>query len=456
MHNQLTLRSFLIFSCGILTLVGGCLKKDKLHLEGIREDLHLTKHQNIEAEDIKQVPVLLPAESEQSTWANPGGGSGVTYAHHRLNTPLTLKWKVKLDGNATESRSLTLPVTDGQYLYALTGMGQVVKIMKTTGQKIWTKNISVDGTPLATLGGGLCLSNEFILVSTAMGDALCLNKKTGEILWRRALSAPARGQPFCTGDKAFFLTVNNHLETLNIDTGTPLWAHAGILESTSLLGAGAVQLSRGNVIVPYTSGEVFSIDQESGQAQWVQSLSSITSLNEMQRLSQVKAQPIVDNQHIYLTSNGGIFMAVDKESGYVVWQRDFGSAHTPAQGMNVLFAITTDERLICVHKKTGKVKWIRPLAHPQAQLDDAPEDIETMNTSTEKAQTLTWSSPMLAGGKLLVFSSDGTILFINPTTGRLKDTLKLPSALPIGGIIVENNLYVATQTGQLFAYAGTS
>ena len=432
-----------IFCQIFILLLCGCNKNNRVHLDGERENITFVQKKPLHADHLDTVPVLLPDVKTQTTWPHAGGYSNVDDAHHTLNFPLQKLWSTDVSGG--QSKILSLPVGDEEALYVLNGLNQVLKIDQKTGKKVWICSLSAVEY---ALGGGVCLDEEYIFVGTSAGEAACLNKTTGQIQWKRTLFSPFRGQPLSGGDKVFFLNINNKLFALDRNTGKTLWSHSGSPEHTALLGTASVQLAQGSVIVPYSSGEVFALEQDTGRQQWVKNLIS------RNRNTHIKAQPLVDDEMIYLVGSGDVFMAIDKASGEIRWQCILGSGTTPVQGINVIFLVTTDNNLVCIYKKTGQIKWTKTLKHPEGKVFDTsqPEDIERMDVKDEQADTLTWSAPLLAGQKIILMSSDGVVCFFNPINGMLKNIIKLPYDFPIGGIVVHNALYILTQTGYLLSY----
>ncbi len=438
----------------VLLVLGGCKKnKEKLQLEGEREYLNLTHTYEIIEDAPKTEPILITTPKDSMLWQNPGGDLGPGDDHYAMDIPFDEEWSTKVSHGGKDSRILTLPVSDGDFLYVLSALGEVHKLDLKTGNKVWVKTITASGRRTGMLGGGLCMDGDKIFAGTGEGEAFCLNKDTGEVIWEKSLSAPMRGQPMAAGDKVFFVTIDNRIAALDMEKGETLWTHGGIEESTALLGGGYVQLAYNSVIVPYSSGEVFGLDQDSGHPLWVQSLSSLSTLSHYSRIPQIKAQPVADRHKAYLSSHGGVFMAVDLGSGMPVWTRQLGSSETPVQGSNVLFTLTNDGRVVCLMKETGKVKWIRKLPKMELKFqDDELPDLETMDVSQDATGSLTWHSPLLVNYNLFVFGSDGTVLSFNPTTGSLRSSFKLKHNYPIGAIIVNGKMIVVTQTGQIMAY----
>ncbi|MDH5529511.1 MAG: PQQ-binding-like beta-propeller repeat protein, partial [Paracoccaceae bacterium] len=60
--------------------------------------------------------------------------------------------------------------------------------------------------------------------------------------------------------------------------------------------------------------------------------------------------------------------------------------------------------------------------------------------------------PVLAGGRLVIASSDGLIRSIDPASGAVISTLEMAGGAASAPVVAGRTLYVVTQNGQLHAF----
>ena len=60
--------------------------------------------------------------------------------------------------------------------------------------------------------------------------------------------------------------------------------------------------------------------------------------------------------------------------------------------------------------------------------------------------------PILAGGRLIVASSDGQLRSFSPTSGALIGAVPIPGGAATNPVVAGNTLYVVTKAGQLVAF----
>ena len=87
-------------------------------------------------------------------------------------------------------------------------------------------------------------------------------------------------------------------------------------------------------------------------------------------------------------------------TGNRMWSRDIGSIQTPWVAGDFIYVLDNDERLICLSRKEGKVKWVHQL----------PE----FGNPDKQRYPILWAGPVLVSNKLILVSSDGYAEALSP------------------------------------------
>jgi outer membrane protein assembly factor BamB len=103
-----------------------------------------------------------------------------------------------------------------------------------------------------------------------------------------------------------------------------------------------------------------------------------------------------------------------------------------------IYLLTNTSDLACFEARTGHVRWVH---HLQAWEDEE-----------EKDNRISWTGPIMAGGKLLVMSSFGDMVTVSPLTGEVVKTAELPDGVSIPPVISGDTMIVLTEAGNLIAY----
>jgi outer membrane protein assembly factor BamB len=247
-----------------------------------------------------------------------------------------------------------------------------------------------------------------------------------------------RGGPTVKGGRLVMVTVDNETLALSTDDGRQLWRHSGISEVAALVGAPAVAIEGNTVLAPYTSGELFALRIENGTVEWSEVLASVKRTDQVAELSDIRGLPVVDRGRVFAVGNSDVFAAVDLRTGRRIWDKDVGATQTPWVAGDYVFLVTNTPELACFEVRSGHVRWVRPL-----QVWEEPDD---------KSGRITWTGPILAGDRLIVTSSLGSMLSISPITGDVLREEELPDAVTIAPVISGDTMILLTENGDLIAY----
>ena len=91
--------------------------------------------------------------------------------------------------------------------------------------------------------------------------------------------------------------------------------------------------------------------------------------------------------------------------------------------------------MICASRESGQVYWIKDL-----------------NAGIKKSkERALFSGPVLASDRLVVVSSDGRAIALNPKTGEVLKTIKIGSPVLTSPVAANGMIYVVTDKGELVA-----
>lgn len=292
------------------------------------------------------------------------------------------------------------------------------------------------------LGGNIAYADGTLFVTTAMGQVLAVDAEKGTELWQRDMKIPVRSAPMEENGSLYFITSNNRLYALNSATGAIQWNHSTIQESTRMLGAPtpvSAKLSNGRTVIlaPYSSGELYAIDAQSGDQVWVVSLAGAFSRSAQLGINDISATPVVRGNRVYAVSHDGVLMALDVNTGNTVWQQEISSLQTPWLAGDMLYILSNRNEVIALHAPTGRIKWVKELsAHAETTFGGSGDRI-------------VWSGPVLAGGKLYVAGSHGGLQTLNPDSGELATSYSTASNVLLAPVVAGGKLYLLNNSATL-------
>lgn len=453
--------AFPLAGCGVFEDLGVShwfdseTKKSKL--KGARVDV-LTEENTLKADaDLASVAVVLPKPYANTTWPQAGGFADNALYHLEASGPLRVLWTEEAGkGSDRDSRLTAPPVVAGGRIFVLDADTHVFAFDAGNGARLWKANLAPQGTQSLSnklslglfgsdkridstkgFGGGIGSDAGKIFVTTGFGDIVALDMASGKELWRRNIGVPFVNAPVVSGGRIFVSSVDNHLHALAEADGRQLWEHQGIAEAASILKATNVAVSGEYVVVPYTSGELFAIRVSNGHVAWSDTLTKPHSATALGDLDDIAGRPVIDRDMVFAISHSGTMAAINLNTGERAWSKSVGSIQTPWAAGDFLYVLTTENQLLCLERKDGKVKWI----HQLPRWDDPDEQDDP----------IVWSGPLLVSNRLIVTSSNGYAESVSPYTGRLLGRVEIPDGAMVPPVVANQTIYIYTSDAQLVA-----
>lgn len=388
---------------------------------------------------IADLKVRLPAPYVNRHWPQAGGYAGHAMHHLSLAEAPKVVWKADIGAAADdETRILVSPIVAGGVVYTMDAMSQVSAFDASDGRLFWRVSLQPEEEEPGEFGGGLAYRGTQLFAATGYGDVFSLDPKTGAQVWRAGLGRPIRSEPTVSAKSIYVITYDNQLYSLNADDGTTQWNHVGIAEVAGLIGAANAAAESDVVVAPYSSGELFAFRSDNGRVLWNDSLIRRRGSTGLSELSDINGRPVIDRGRVYAVSHGGRMVAIDIRTGERIWDQNIAGVQSPWIAGDFLFVLTTANDLVCLSRREGRIRWVRPLPR--------------YGDEEEREDPIQWLGPVLAGDRLILVSSDARAIAISPYTGKMMSELDLPSGATVGPVVADDTLYVLTKDAQLTAW----
>jgi outer membrane protein assembly factor BamB len=399
----------------------------------------LSHTKTLEVESATQGDITVPPPERLTEWPQEGGYPSHSMQNKALSDHAQRVWSVQLGEGGDKRRAfVSQPIVAADKVYAMDSLSVLTAYNLADGERLWRVDLGPEEAGQGSFGGGASYDEGKLYVTTAYAQIVALNADTGAELWRRPLPAPVRGAPTVKNGRIVMVTVDNETLALSAEDGHQLWRHSGISEVASLVGAPSPAIEGNTVLAPYTSGELFALRIENGTVEWSDVLASVKRTDQVAELSDIGGLPVVDRGHVYAAGNSDVFAAIDLRTGRRLWDKEVGATHTPWIAGDYVYLVTNTQELACFEARTGHVRWVH-----QLQAWEDPED---------KSNPVSWTGPIMAGGRLLVMSSYGDMVAVSPTTGDVLSTDELPDGVSIPPVISGDTMIVLTEAGNLIAY----
>jgi len=374
-----------LFILAICTILQGCSKID---------DYMLGKDNTPKPKDLQEIQ---PKVKISQNWTAPIGKAS------KSNEYLKLK-----------------PVIRNGIIYTADASGLVQAVNKGNGKPIWS-------TPLKhEFVSGPSVAEGYIAVTTNNSSLILLNQANGNKLWQTKVSGEILSPPTISQQKVIAKTIDGKVYAFNVTNGKQLW----MTEHGSpglVLKASSSPIILGNlVLIGFSDGKLDALDLETGRVIWTRSIAYATGSSDVERLVDIDADPIVEDNIAYLASYQGYIGALSLSDGQFLWRKPGSVYKNMVLSANTLYLTDSHDVIWSLDKKTGKVNW---------------------KQTTLKARGLT--EPTLVGKDLVVGDKTGYLHFVESQTGELIARIKLPGGVSISPTVAGKKLYVLTDNGLL-------
>ncbi|MGE5590127.1 MAG: PQQ-binding-like beta-propeller repeat protein [Bacillota bacterium] len=250
--------------------------------------------------------------------------------------------------------------------------------------------------------------------------------------WRFATGGGIQGQPATDGSLVYVGSSDGRLYAVRADKGTQAWVF-----STGGAIISGPTLANGRLYFGSANGRVYALDAANGRLVWSRATQG-----------SVVGAPLVVGDTVYIGSTDHNLYALKASDGSERWHFTAGDAIRvkPAYGRGLVYVGAWDRNLYALDAVTGRVRWTQALGRDIYYSPSngspiygfgrlfvtTPQDAKTGSIGLRALNpddgTALWtsslgtsfSSPQLRAGSLLVGTSDGSALTLDPLTGQIQ------------------------------------
>ena len=441
LHGAITVLTMALFLGGCASLPGfGGNDEDEESVEKAGRVAMVLGDEALEADpELASELISLPVAETPSSWPEAGLRASKAVGHVAAADEMVVEWRRNAGRGSSRSSALTAaPVASETRIFVLDA-GQTVRAFDLeTGREVWTRELgSGNERDRIGVGGGIAFSDGRVIAASGYGRVFSLDAASGDIVWLREMEAPMTGSPTVKDGRIFVSSNNNEVFALDFESGRTDWTDQAIAEPARVLGSPSAAAVEDLVVVPYSSGEIIAYLASNGRRLWNDALSRPGRFTPISSINDIAARPVLASGLVIAANQSGVTAAIDGRSGNRVWAQPIGSTQAPALAGEYVFVMGTDGRLAAMNAGSGKAYWTKKF--PQFR-----------NEEKQKGR-VSYAGPIIASGRIIVISSEGEVIAVDPQTGERVNSLDLNDKVYLEPIAVGGRLYVLTDDAQLVA-----
>lgn len=386
-------------------------------------------------------PIALPGMVANADWTQRGGNALHAGPHGRLSAAPQLVWTASIGaGNTRKNRVTASPIVAGGMVYTMDALSGVAAT-SMTGATVWTRDLTASfDSGGGESGGGLAAGGGRVYASTGYGELVALDGGSGAVVWRQRLDSPAAGAPSVQGDTVYVAGVDGTGWAVAAGSGRVLWHLPVAGANFSMAGGAAPAVDGTSVIFPFASGLLMAAATDTGVSLWTSAIAGTRLGRAYANVGDITGDPVVSDGVIYVGTEGGRTGAYRADTGERLWTANEGALNPPLVAGGSVFVVNDENRLVRLEASSGAVIWAEQMPY------------FTKDKPTKLSAISAHYGPVLAGGHIVVASSDGVLRLFNPTDGALAGSVALPGGAASAPALAQGMLFVVNAKGQLLAF----
>ena len=386
------------------------------------------------------LPMVLPDPVANPEWTQSGGNAAKSVGHPALGLELGRAFTVEIGrGSSLSARLASGPVVADGRVYTVDTTATVRAFDAQSGAQVWATQFGTErGNSASLYGGGVAYGDGRVYATNGLGFAAALDARNGGIVWQVRPGGPLRGAPTVTSEAIYVMSQDNQIYSLKPTDGTTNWSNAAALEIAGVFGSASPAYAQGTVVAGFSSGELNAYRYENGRLVWQDQLARTSITTSVSSLSDIDADPVIDRGQVLAVGQGGRMVALELISGQRMWELNVAGISTPWVVGDWAFVVTEDAKLFAVARASGKVRWMTQL--------------RAFEREKSKRGPISYSGPVLAGGRLILAGTDGSLINVDPVTGAIQSQTEIGASVSLQPVVANSTLYILDDDGRLHAF----
>ena len=313
-------------------------------------------------------------------------------------------------------------VVENGISYSIDNKGKIRAIELSTGDLLWKNKYKHEIT--AAVG----ISADALFAVDKQSRLVAFSRADGEKLWRSDINSEVLIPPVVAANAVVVKTLDARLVGFDLDSGEQLWTYRHEKTGLSLRGGSIPLVARKFLFTGFEDGRLVAVDANTGKLLWDVPVGKSSGRDEIQRLTDIDAQPVIDGDNLYVTAFQRRMMALDIVGGRILWSRPVSSFIDFEIDRQALYIIDVTGNIIALDRQSGNALWI------QEDLND-----------------LFLTSITILGNKLILTDNEN-MYALSLENGEVMSRQKLSGGAPLmAPVVIDGTAYYLLSNGDLRA-----
>lgn len=340
---------------------------------------------------------------------------------HRISPSLV--WSSK-EGNGAKSDARLRLAVSPEAIYTADSKGIVRAQAKNTGKVLWSVKTQ------SMISSGPTLIQDVLLVGTRDKGLVAYSASAGHLLWQVPMTGEVLASPNGDRGMVFVHSIDGAIAALGLYDGKLLWRNTYSVPPIVLRHNSKPLIVGHHVVVGFSNGRLLSLHRMDGSQQWERELAIPRGRSDIQRMTDISADPEHHQGIIYVVGYQGRLAALDAETGSPIWEREMSSFSGLAVSSAQVVVSNAKGHVIAVNRRTGKTLW-----------------------EQDALQGRRLTKPAVWGNMVIVGDDDGDLHWLSAEDGSFLSRTTVDSkGIEASPVVVNDVLYALGRGGKLAAY----
>ena len=329
------------------------------------------------------------------------------------------------------SKNLVSPVISDNNIFFADDRGTIFNINKQ-GKINWKKNVYKKIYKKIYKILSIAIYKNSVYVSDNIGFIYKLDISNGKVLWIKNHGIPIKSAIKVFEGKIYLINQDNRLICLSVDDGSMLWNSRSIksfIKTQHLLSLAISEAK--DLVILNSSGDLVKLKSNTGQVYWT--LSALGSLYAHDADFFRSSKLVLTSKEVIFSTTRATF-SFNLDNGQLHWEIDIGSINTPIIDKNNIFLVTNNGYFLNLDRKTGNVIW----------------STNILKVLKKKKQNTDVTGFVLGSGKIYATTKNGYLITSSADLGKVESFKKIGDPIYASPIIHDEALFILTENSRIF------
>ena len=335
----------------------------------------------------------------------------------------TARFDVRWHNNIADlGAELLQPALTRDAIYSASAKGGLTRLERATGKQVWRIQTGI------VISGGVASGDGLVLIGGDKGEVLAYGED-GKLKWKSVVSSEVLSISPVSDGMVMVRSGDGRIAGLNAADGKRVWMYERSTPALVVRSHAGVTIQRGVAYAGFAGGKLAALSIKDGEVLWEAQVSQPRGNTELERISDITSDPVVDDEQVCAIAFQGRIACFDTAQGSLIWNRDISSDKGIMILRKYLYLSEPGGAVIALDKTTGSTTW-------------------------KNGQLLSRgiTAPYALGNFVVVGDFEGYLHGLNSGDGNFVARTKLEGgAIVARPLEMDDGLLVQTRSGELYS-----